>query len=100
MVSLEILEKSSIRVDDTLLQHEVDYLGVFGSVARGNIHPMSDVDLLVHFKKPVSLLQFIDFEFPLAEIFTRPIDLVTPAALSPYMKDQVLQDLQVIYESA
>jgi uncharacterized protein len=105
MISPEVLEKSSISVDYTRLQqvcelYQVEYLGVFGSVARGAIHDTSDVDLLVRFKKPISLLRFIEFEYQLAELFSHPIDLVTQNALSPYIKDRVLQELQVLYESS
>jgi predicted nucleotidyltransferase len=105
MVSPEVLEKSAISVDYTRLQrlcelYQVAYLGVFGSVARGTLHDTSDIDLLVRFKEPVSLLRFIEFEYQLAELFSRPIDLVTQNALSPYLKDRVLQDLQVLYESS
>lgn len=105
MIASGALAKAAIHVDYPQLQqlcdqYHVASLGVFGSVAQGTIRETSDIDLLVHFKEPVSLLRFIDFEYRLAELFSRPIDLVTPNALSPYIAERVMRDLQVLYESS
>ena len=81
-------------------QHDVSWLGVFGSVARGEATEESDVDLLVRFAKPVSLLSHITVEDRLADALGRKVDLVTEEALSPYIRDQVMRDLKVIYEAA
>jgi len=40
-------------------QSDVSWLGVFGSVARGEATEESDIDLLVRFSKPISLLSHI-----------------------------------------
>lgn len=80
-------------------QHDVSWLGVFGSVARGEATEESDVDLLVRFAKPISLLAHIAVEDRLADALGRRVDLVTEEALSPYIRDQVMRDLKVIYEA-
>jgi len=76
-------------------QHDVAWLGVFGSVARGEASEKSDIDLLVRFSKPISLLSHIAVEDRLAEALGRKIDLVTEEALSPYIREQVMRDLKV-----
>jgi len=76
-------------------QHDVAWLGVFGSVARGEASEKSDIDLLVRFSKPISLLSHITVEDRLAEALGRKIDLVTEEALSPYIREQVMRDLKV-----
>ncbi len=81
-------------------QHDVSWLGVFGSVARGDATEESDVDLLVRFTKPISLLSHIAVEDRLADALGRKVDLVTEDALSPYIRDQVMRDLKVIYEAS
>lgn len=80
-------------------RNDVSKLSVFGSVARGEATPQSDVDLLVEFSKRKSLLAVVSLERQLSEVLGRKVDLITEAALSPYLRDRVLRELQVIYEA-
>lgn len=80
-------------------ENDVGFLGLFGSTARGEATPESDVDLLVRFRRPKSLLAMIALERKLTQAIGRRVDLVTEAALSPYIRDAVLRDLQVLYEA-
>jgi predicted nucleotidyltransferase len=79
--------------------HDVAMLGVFGSAARGEATQRSDVDLLVRFSKPKSLLSVIALERAFATALAREVDLVTEAAISPYLRERIMGDLQVIYEA-
>jgi hypothetical protein len=78
-------------------QEDVEMLGVFGSVARQEATPDSDVDLLVRFRRARSLLQIVRIERELSAIIGRRVDLLTEAAISPYLRDQVLRELRVLY---
>ena len=80
--------------------NDVALLGVFGSVARGEANGDSDVDLLVRFRKPKSLLTIVALEQAMSEVLGRSVDLLTEAALSPHLRARVLGDLQVVYEAA
>ena len=73
-------------------------LGIYGSVARGEDTPNSDVDLLVRLSKPVGFAEFIALEDTFKEIFGRNVDLATESSLHPLIRKNVLADLQVIYE--
>jgi hypothetical protein len=53
---------------------------------------------VVKFSQPISLLQFAALERQLSEALGRKVDLLTEAAISPYLRDKIEQDLQVIYE--
>jgi len=77
---------------------DIAMLGVFGSVARGEDTANSDVDLLIRLSKPVGLVEFIALEDTFTEIFGRNVDLATEASLHPLIRQNVLADLQVIYE--
>lgn len=79
--------------------NDVAFLGLFGSFARGEATDRSDVDLLVRFSKRKSLLAVLSFEDALAQTFGRQVDLVTEAALSPYLRERILKDVQVMYEA-
>jgi predicted nucleotidyltransferase len=87
-------------IDDICAQNDIVYLGVFGSYARGDFDPTSDVDLLVRFSKPKSLLTLVRIERELSERLGKPVDLVTEGALSPYLKDRVLAEVKSIYEES
>lgn len=82
-------------------KYGVDFLGVFGSVARGENRPNSDLDLLVRFKPSAKISYFtlFDIEHQLGQSFgaTNSVDIVTQESLNPRLRDRVYQDLQVIY---
>ncbi len=76
-----------------LLEFSVKALYVFGSVARGEDRPDSDVDILVDFERDadVGLFTFARLQRKLSQILGRPVDLVTPDALHPVLKDRILE---------
>jgi predicted nucleotidyltransferase len=74
-------------------------LAVFGSVARGETTASSDVDLLVRFRDRKSLLEVVVLERELGETMARKVDLLTEGAISPYLRDRVLQEARVIDEA-
>lgn len=80
-------------------QNDVSKVGLFGLMARGEANEQSDIDLLVDFSKRKSLLDMVTLEDRLTEAMGRKVDLLTEAAISPYLKDRILADLQVIYEA-
>jgi predicted nucleotidyltransferase len=80
-------------------QNDVARLGMFGSMARGEAAAHSDLDLIVEFSKQKSLLAMVALERQLSTAIGRKVDLLTEAALSPYLRDRILRDLQVIYEA-
>jgi len=74
-------------------------VGVFGSVARGDATHDSDVDVLVRFRHRRSLLTLVRLERELSAALGRKVDLITEAALSPYLRDRILSELKVLYEA-
>ena len=65
-------------------------LALFGSVARGEATPASDLDILVEFERPVGLSAFIALEASLAGLTGRRVDLVSRAALKPHIGRRIL----------
>ncbi len=80
-------------------QNDVARIGVFGSAARGEADEESDIDLLVEFASRKSLLALVRLERELSEALGRKVDLLTKPALSPYIRERILDELQVIYEA-
>jgi len=64
---------------------------VFGSVARGEDGPTSDVDLLVDLRPNVGL-EYIALWQDLQDLLDRDVDLVTEQALPPYLRPRVLKE--------
>ena len=80
-------------------QSGVVHITLFGSMARGEANQQSDIDLVVKFSQPISLLQFAALERRLSEALGRKVDLLTEAAISPYLQEKIKRDLRVIYEA-
>jgi predicted nucleotidyltransferase len=80
-------------------QNDVVRVGVFGSMARGEATDRSDIDLIVEFSKRKGLLALVALERQLSAAIGRKVDLLTEAALSPYLRDSILRELKVIYEA-
>ncbi len=70
-------------------RYGVKSLAVFGSIARGDDHEGSDVDILVTFEGPATFDSFFDLKFYLEDTLGRSIDPVTSKALRPEMRPSI-----------
>ena len=72
---------------------------LFGSFARGEETPLSDVDLLVEYDKGgISLLKHAAMICELEKILDRPVDIVQEKLLRPRVRENVNQERKLIYE--
>jgi predicted nucleotidyltransferase len=70
----------------------VTSLRLFGSTARDDAGPGSDVDILVEFAKPVSLFLLAELRENLIELLGRPVDVGTEKSLRPRMREAVIAE--------
>jgi len=84
------------KIKEVLSPFEPEYIGIFGSYARGEEHEESDLDILVKFGKRLNLFDLIGLEQDLSEMLGIKVDLVTENALSPLIKEFVEEDLKKI----
>lgn len=75
--------------DDLAVRFHVARIGVFGSVSRGEQTPASDIDILVEFSRPVGFFTFMELEDYLSDRLGAPVDLVTPDAIKPRMRERI-----------
>ena len=73
-------------------RHGARNIRVFGSVARGDDHSDSDLDLLVDVEPGRTLLDVIAFEQDLQELLGRRVDVLTEGGLSPYLQERILAE--------
>ncbi len=93
------LELPEAEIAELCRRYQVKELAVFGSAARGELRPESDIDLLVEFlpEAEVDLLQHFAAERELSELLGRKVDLVSKRALRSALREEVLSHARVIY---
>ncbi len=91
------IQEISQKITPILQANGVEYAALFGSAARGETRPDSDVDILVRFRETPSLLGHIGIAYALRDLLQRKVDLVTERSLSKYMAPNVKKDLKVLY---
>ena len=70
-------------------QYGAHNVRVFGSVARGESGPTSDIDLLVEMDQGRSLLDLIELSQELEAFLDRKVDILTDEGLSPYLEQRI-----------
>jgi hypothetical protein len=93
MTTEEILEVLRTVKPELATRFKARELGLFGSVARAEEAPGSDVDLLVDFAEGADLLDLIGLGLYLEELLGRKVDVVPRHALRPELRDAVLREL-------
>jgi uncharacterized protein len=67
----------------------VESLAIFGSVARNEANPESDIDILVEFSEPPTFDCYMDLKFYLEDRLGRTVDLVSQKMLKPQIRQSV-----------
>ena len=80
-------------------RNHITRMSLFGSALRDELKPGSDIDILVEFDKNhmPGLFDIAGMEIELAEMLGRKVDLRTPAELSRYFRDDVMEKARVEY---
>jgi hypothetical protein len=94
---LEIKEK----IIPLILPFGVSRIAVFGSIARGDESPKSDIDLLITLKprgqRPATGLKWFGLEDELSRVLGRKVDLISDKALSPYLRPYIEKEMVILY---
>jgi uncharacterized protein len=94
-MNLALAEQNKIA--EICQDNDVEFCALFGSFARGEGNQESDVDLLIRFAKPKSLLGHISLTHQFEDVLGKEVDLITEKELSPHIKENVMKDLKIIY---
>ena len=98
VILTQLTKEKDIKVDDICDKHNIDFLGLFGSTARGEARDNSDLDLLVRFddQSQVGLFELDQIQREFEMRFGKKVDLVTK--LNKYILPEAMKDLRTIYE--
>ena len=75
-----------------LSEFKIKSLAIFGSVARDEARPDSDVDILVEFDGPATFDRYMELKLFLEDLLGRPVDLVTRKGIRPELAPYVDQE--------
>jgi len=75
---------------------KVKEIGIFGSYVKRGERKRSDVDILVEFKEPIGLFEFMELEEYLAKLLDLKVDLVSKKALKPIIGQYILKEVVYI----
>ena len=84
------IEEIKHKIVPILKQGGVNKAAIFGSVARGEERPDSDIDILVEISKPYGLFEFVNIKHSLEDALDKKVDLVDYQAIKPRIKDNIL----------
>jgi len=98
-IQLGIVKVDETKLADLCRQYHVKELSVFGSAARGEMRPDSDIDLLVEFipEAKVDLFAYSGLMLDLSKLIGRKVDLVSKKGLKPLIRASVLNEARLLY---
>ena len=73
----------------------VIHAGIFGSVARGEQHAESDIDVIVDFDPSarITIYDYVGIKDEISELFEQPVDVIDRRGLKPHLREPVARDL-------
>ena len=92
MVTMETLKAKREHILRLAERWGARHVRVFGSVARGDTGPQSDVDFVVHFESDRSLLDHGGLLMDLQDLLGCEVDVVDDDAMRPRFRDRVLKE--------
>ena len=89
----EIIAILRSRMSELHSLYGVFKIGLFGSFARGNPGPESDVDIVVEFDRPIGM-KFMDLSDYLQNLFHRRVDVLTPAGIEGIRNPKIANEIR------
>ena len=86
------------KITSILASYGAKKISIFGSYARDEANPESDIDIIVEFLERKTLLDIVGIEQELSEALGIKADLLTEKSISPYLIDRIKKEMVVIFE--
>ncbi|MFA4890466.1 MAG: nucleotidyltransferase family protein [Candidatus Paceibacterota bacterium] len=96
----EVKKRISEAIINDPAVNDIKRASLFGSYLRNEEKNNSDVDILVEFKPnaKIGFFEFVRIQRRLGEFIGKKVDLLTPDALSKFIREAVLNEAETIYE--
>ena len=98
MLAMTTIQEIGSKCTPLFKRYGVRRASVYGSVARGEARPDSDVDMIVSLEKPIGLYKFFEMQDALEELLGCKVDLATPDSINPHLARRIVNDIKPIYE--
>ena len=92
----QLLKEKRAEILQIAKQHGAYNVRVFGSIARGEAGPESDIDLLVALEKGRSLLEFVALNQDLEDFLGKKVHLLSDEGVHPYLKKHIYEEAVVL----
>ena len=92
MTNKELIENKKGEIQTIAERHGARRLRVFGSIARGESGPDSDVDFLVELEEGRSLLDQAALLVDLQDLLGIKVDVVSEGGINPRMRDRIMEE--------
>lgn len=76
--------------------YKVKFIGIFGSYIRGEQKKESDVDIIVEFEEPISLLKLVSLENYISDSIGVNVDLIPMEDIRSELKENILKEVSYI----
>jgi hypothetical protein len=98
-IQLGDMQVDENKLADLCRQYCVRELSLFGSAARGEMRPDSDIDMLVDFLPDagIDLVDYAGLMLDLTHLLGRRVDLVSKSGLKPLIRTSVLEEARLLY---
>ena len=96
MTLYQLIQERKLRLVQIAADHRAINLRLFGSVARGEDQPYSDVDFLVEFLPGSTLVDHVSLMDELSAELGRKVDVVSDRALNKQLQQRVFSEAIVL----
>jgi predicted nucleotidyltransferase len=95
----EIKKRISEAIAIDPAKNNIEKASLFGSYLSDKAKSDSDVDILIEFKPAakVGFFEFVRFQRRLSDFIGKKVDLLTPEAISKFLKEKILKEAEIIY---
>ena len=91
-MGIEILKDKRDAIIHLAARYGVERMRIFGSLARGQATPESDIDFLVAFRRGKTLLDLIGFKQDLENLLGQKVDVVSEGGVSPHLRNRIFSE--------
>ena len=95
----EIKKLISEAISTDPAKNNIEKVSLFGSFLRDKTKNDSDVDILVEFKPTATIgfFEFVRFQRRLSNLLGKKVDLLTPEAISKFLREKILKEAEIVY---